>query len=260
VVLNGTVVGRGLVGRECASIDFSHAGDPLDVRHTRVAFSSYQWHRLRPDIFGARAATAVPPLATLPRGARPLAGLLSADRDLARGLREARHGHATLPDVTAGLDRLCANYAASPLAAFHAAFHAGRRAGGGRVRPLDPRALPPCLAASLERPNDLLLKPEHVQHLVRGLLARGWAAAEIAALVRAGYEADHGWGDRWTRMHPETRADFDVRVFAGLVATGADGLLDFNCVSAQEKGLCPLTGCDHDLRADRARLVGDRSS
>ena len=117
--------------------------------------------------------------------------------------------------------------------------------------------LAPCVTAPLERPNDLLLKPEHLQHVVRALLARGWAAAQIAALVQQKFEEPHGWGDRWARSDPRTRADFDVRVFAGLVATGADELIDFNCVSAQEKDICPRVGCPHDLRVDRDRLAVD---
>jgi hypothetical protein len=88
------------------------------------------------------------------------------------------------------------------------------------------------------------------------LLVRDWSAAEIAGLVQAEYEKDHGWGSRWARRHPRTRAEFDVRVFAGLVATRADTLVDFNCVSAQEKELCPGTGCPYDLRQDRDRLLG----
>src|SRR5262249_4426057 len=32
IVLNGTVVGNGRTGRECASLDMSYAGDPLDTR------------------------------------------------------------------------------------------------------------------------------------------------------------------------------------------------------------------------------------
>jgi uncharacterized OsmC-like protein len=259
VVVNGTIVGSGLIGRECASIDFTHVGDPLDVRHMRVAFSAYQWHRLRPDIFGPRAA-GVAPFVTLPRGSYSLSTLLLAGRGLDTGRTAARTARTSVPDITRGLERLLASYAASPLAAFHNEFYAMKRAAAGRVRPLDLDALPPCVAASLERPNDLLLKPEHVQHLVRGLMARGWHPADIAGLVRAAYEADHGWGDRWTRMHPETRADFDVRVFAGLVATGADTLVDFNCVSAQEKNLCPRIACPRDLRKDRAHLVPARTA
>ena len=130
-----------------------------------------------------------------------------------------------------------------------------RRLAEGRPRPLNPGEVPPCVAAPLFRPNDLLLKPEFIQHVVRHLLSRGWNAAQVAALVQQKYEADFGWGDRWTRMDPQTRAEFDVRVFAGLLATGADPLIDFNCVSAQEKRVCPRRGCPYDLRRDRDRLT-----
>jgi len=65
-------------------------------------------------------------------------------------------------------------------------------------------------------------------------------------------------GRRWEWLDAETRAEFDVRVFTGLVATGVDQAIDFNCTSAQEKGLCPSEACTHDLRADRARLLEAR--
>jgi hypothetical protein len=255
VVVNGTVVGRrGVAGRECVSIDFSHAGDPLDIRHARIAFGTYQWHRLRPDIFGQSAA-AFPPLVALPRRRRGLVDMLTRGRGLEAGALEAARATATLPDVGDGMARLVSDYVSSPLAAFHRTFAAGVRAAGGGVRELDPAVLPPCISACLTRPNDLLLRPEHLQYLTRALLARGWAAWDIAALVRSAYEAEHQWGDRWSRMDPRTRAEFDVRVFAGLIANGRDRLIDYNCVSAQEKGVCPGTGCEFDLRIDRDRLL-----
>jgi hypothetical protein len=85
-------------------------------------------------------------------------------------------------------------------------------------------------------------------------MARGARPAAIAGLVQAAYEEDHDWGDRWSWMDRRTRADFDVRVFAGLIATGLDSLVDLNCVSAQEKDVCPRAGCSYDLRVDRERL------
>lgn len=255
LVFNGTPVGTGIAGRECVSLDFSYAGDPLDSRYVRSAFSAYQWHRFRPDIFGPETAATVPPLAAVPRGHRSLAMFLRSGRTLDAGCRAARRGPATMPDVTVGVDRLLSHYLASPLAAFHRRYYEERRA----AKPVSKRIpidLPPCAVASLQRPNDLLLRPAHIQHLVRTLLARGWSAARIAGLVRAAYDADHGWGNRWrTRMDATTRAEFDVRVFAGLLVTGADRLIDFNCVSAQEKDLCPRSGCQYDLRIDREHLT-----
>jgi hypothetical protein len=41
-----------------------------------------------------------------------------------------------------------------------------------------------------------------------------------------------------------------------MVETGLDQGIDFNCRSAQEKGLCPGVECTHDLRHDRQALLG----
>jgi hypothetical protein len=252
-VLNGTVVGPGPIGRECVSIDFSHHGDPLDIRHFRVAFSTYQFHRLRPDIFGPAVRQTVPPLAAVPRGRRSVGALLLGGRDLAAGLRASGRQQTALPDVTTGVRALVERYAASTLAAFHRTFY------HPPVAPAPPahdawHTLQPCVRSPLDEPNDRLLKPEFLQHVVRVLMAQGVRAPDIAALVRTKYEDDHGWGDRWTRMDPRARAEFDVRVFAGLVATGQDSLIDLNCVSAQEKGLCPGVPCLFDLRLHHAAL------
>ena len=250
VVFNGTIVGDGVRGRECVSIDFSHVGDPLDMRHARAAFSAYQWHLMRPDVFGSLSGR-VAPIAALPRAGESLLSLLAHQRTLAEGERRARRARTSLPDVSGGIVRLLDAYLASPLARFHRDFY-GRRttAAGG-----DPGGVPPCIRASLNQPNDRLLKPEHIQHAVRGLMARGWHPAAIAALLQSKYEEDHGWGDRWSWMDRQTRAEFDVRVFAGMIHAGLDTLVDFNCVSAQEKDLCPRTGCAYDLRRDRDRLM-----
>jgi hypothetical protein len=251
VVVNGTVVGRGTAEREGISIDFSHVGDPLDVRHVRSAFSTYQWHLLRPDIFGG-VAELLGPLVALPRGDSSLSAFVAQNRGLAGGICAAREASIALPDIGAGITRVLEAYARSSLATFHREFQAALPHTPDRMPDAD--LLPPCIRLSLDHPNDLLLKPEHVQHLVRGLMARHWRPAEIARLIQSKYEEDHGWDDRWSRLHAGTRAAFDVRVFAGLIATGLDSLLDFNCVSAQEKDICPRTGCPYDLRRDRDRL------
>jgi len=257
LVINGTRVGTGLPGRECVSIDIAHVGEPLDMVRVRTAFSPYRRHQYRPDLFGSKVS-AIPPLVALPRNDRPLVTFLTDGRGLEVGRQAARTANTAVPDITGGIGRLLGDYLRSPLAAFHREFFAKRREMKMPVPDRSADGLPPCITAPLERPNDLLLKPEHLQHLVRGLLARGWAAPEIAALVQQKFEEPHGWGGRWARSDPRTRADFDVRLFAGLVATGADELVDFNCVSAQEKDVCPRVGCPHDLRVDRDRLAGGR--
>jgi hypothetical protein len=258
VVMNGTSVGYGGAayagaGRECVSIDISHRGDPLDVRYARIVFGTYQWHRVRPDIFGE--ASAVPPFVALPRREQTLQDLLWTRAQLRQARRVAADGNsAYIPDVAAAVGRLLNAYRCSRLAAFHRDYLAWTMRRPMKP-PADPVDLPPCQRICLEHPNDLLLKPERLQLLTRGLLARGWHPAAIAARVAQAYETDHDWGDRWDRLHPRTRAEFDVRIFAGLVHTGVDQLVDFNCVSTQEKDLCPGLGCTHDLRLDRARLL-----
>jgi hypothetical protein len=264
IVFDGTVVGSGLNGRECVSIDLSAHGDPMDSRHIRVAFSTYQRHRFRPDIFGARTAAKVPALATLPRNAESTWDRLTAGRGLANAAALAPLTRAHLPDVRAGIARAIEAYRASPLFGFHRQFFGeppdDERTAAERYRALDVAALPPCVSASLDRPNDLLLQPAHLQHVTRYLLAQGWHPRHIGGLVYGRYVAPCGWGDRWQRLDARTRAEFDVRVFAGLVGAGDDRAVDFNCRSAQEKGLCPEGACPHDLRVDRARLLTRNTS
>ncbi|MEW6323282.1 MAG: hypothetical protein AB1635_19605 [Acidobacteriota bacterium] len=261
LVINGTVVGEvSDRGRECASLDVSFAGDPIDVRSLRCAFSAYQLHRLRPDIFGAEAA-ARPPLAAVPRAPdAPLDAVLES-RSLEAAAALAIDAGARLPMATGGLTRLVDDYRASPLRAFHRSFytvapHPPARWADTYDR-VDLDAWPQCVAASLRTPNDLLLQPAHLQHVTRAFLDAGWTPRHVAGLVWSRYARDCGWGDRWRRrMDPRTRADYDVRVFAGLIDQGLDRGLDFNCVSAREKGLCPGGACGWDLRAVGRHLRG----
>jgi hypothetical protein len=265
VVLNGTEVGAGLTGRACVSIDLSSAGDPLDTRSMRVAFGAYQLHQLRPDIFGADVATNVPAMAAVPRGRRSLYHLLTKGRSLAGASQAAERCETTMPDVAEGIAALLVDYLPSRLATFHRQFYA--------VKPQPPEKWPetydrlelaslvPCVASPLQRPNDFLLQPARIQHLTRGLLAIGWHPRHIAGLVHSVYARDHEWGTRWTRLDARTRAEFDVRIFAGLVATGLDQAVDLNCVSAKEKGICVHDpACRHDLRFDRMLLLQRASS
>jgi hypothetical protein len=169
----------------------------------------------------------------------------------------AKRGSALIPDASLGVSALLERYTASPLAAFHASYQREVSVAAAEPPPcLDPAPLPACVAAPLVWPNDLLLRPEQLQHAMRYLLACGWSAGRVASLVGARYSsADHNWGSHWQRADPRARAEFDVRVFAGRHAAGTDGGLDFNCRSAQEKGLCPGGPCTHDLRRQRGMLL-----
>jgi hypothetical protein len=259
LVIDNTHVGTGLAGRECASLDLSHLGDPLDTRCARAAFSLYQKHRLRPDLVGPLAAL-VPPLATIPRMRGDILRMLEIRRDLTLSAQLALDTPAAIPVITAGLLRLVEAYERSPLAAFHRAFYAvepHRPAEWAETYDrLDHASLPPCARAALERPNDLLLRPDYLQLLTRVLLGADWHPRHVAGLVHSRYVRETSLSEHWKRVDPAMRAEFDVRVFAGLVATGLDQGVDLNCVSTQQKDLCPGDRCTHDLRDDRARLPG----
>ena len=263
VVIDNVEVGDTAGGRRSLSIDITSFGDPLDVRHLRVAFGAYQKHRFRPDLFGAEAAR-LPPLAVVPRAGRPLEDVIERGRSLAAAATLAAVSRFEIPNVESGLLDLVAAYRASALAGWHRDFYAvtphPSTAWADTYGRLDPASLPPCVAAALEHPDDLLLEPTHLQLLVRTLMARGWHARHVAGLVRSYYERPTFWPRHWERVDPATRAEFDVRVFAGLIATGLDAGVDFNCVSNQERGLCPGRPCRHDLRNDRDRLLERRAS
>jgi hypothetical protein len=257
VVFNNVDVGRGREGREAISIDLTYLGDPLEARQIRVAFGTYQFARVRPDIFGEAAA--LPPFAAVPWDGEDIAFMLERARPLEGAAARAAGCHAHLPTVTEGLTALVDRYDVSVLADFHRAFYAEPvhppERWSSTYDAFDPRGLPACVAAPLCAPNDHLLKPTVLQHLTRALLAEGWHPRHIAGLVLSKYARDFGWGDRWQRIDPARRAEFDVRMFAGLLQAGLDTGIDFNCVSTQEKWLCPETGCSHDLRNTRERLL-----
>lgn len=258
IVLNGTIVGTGLAGRECTSIDLSYAGDPMDLRHMRVAFGAYQKHRFRADIVAHRGASERPPFIAVPRGDESLEHLVSHGREFAHAARAARARSTHLPVVTPGVVALLDAYAASRLAQSHRRFYASPRRGlaeGDALFRALPPSLPDCVVRPLLTPNDWLLQPASLQHVTRALMAHGMAPRDIAAIVHARYAADYGWGRRWAWLDAETRAEFDVRVFAGLIEAGVDRAVDFNCTSAQEKDLCSRRPCGQDLRVDRARLL-----
>jgi hypothetical protein len=259
IVLNGTEVGAGGAGREAISIDLSEYGDPVGVRQLRVAFGTYQSHRIRPDVFGAPAAESVPILVAVPRRGRPLSWMLEHARSTRQAAALARTESAAVPIVTTGVGNLLTEYESSELRRFHRDFRAitphAPAAWADTYDRIEEGGLPPCVGTSIRHPNDALLKPTVLQHVTRFLMAEGWHPRHIAGLVWSKYAREYAWGERWHRLDPAARAEFDVRVFSGLVAMRLDEAVDFNCVSAQEKGLCPGISCTHDLRVDRRRLL-----
>jgi hypothetical protein len=219
-VFNGATIRDGDGRRECVSIDFSHLGDPLDVVRIRTAFSAYRRHQQRADLFGPAAAS-LPPLVALPRDRQSLVTFLTDGRGLDVGRQAARETHAFVPDVTRGIAELLCDYLRSPLAEFHRRFRADCRVAN-LLPDWRSEDLPLCVAAPLEAPGKLLRTRGRVQQVVRALLGKGWTAAQIAALIEQKYDEAQASSERSPRFDPRSRAEFAVRVFAGLVATGAD--------------------------------------
>jgi len=136
---------------------------------------------------------------------------------------------------------------ASPLREFHDTFYRvkqhPRKQWGETYARKDIFHLPPCVRIILENPNDLLLKPAGMQMVVRSLLAEGWHPRHISGFIRFRFsDPAASWGDIWDHYDPGLRAEFYTRMFAGQVATGIDRLIDYNCTSSQEKGMCQNAG------------------
>jgi hypothetical protein len=252
IQLTAVAVGPGPRGREIISIDLSAYADPLDCRSVRMPFTAYR----KPLAAAARGD----PWITLP-AAGDAAAAADAMHSFTAAAEWARTASCRIPDGSRGTERLLAEYRRSALAAFHRSF-AAQHAHGPERWPstydrLELDQLPACVARILATPNDLLLRPAAIQLVVRSLLACGWQARHIAGLVRSKYERPYGWIADIHFHDAGTRAEVYTRLFAGLVATGRDRLVDFNCSSSQEKGLCVEGGCPWNL-ADLGRQLRER--
>lgn len=228
--------------REIVSLDISEYGDPIHTRAIRMPFSRYLKPR-RSWISGYfQAADDIPEMFVLPLHEMDVYQALETRcrPDLVTSL--AKRASVRIPDQGPGMDRLIADYLASPLRSFHEQFHrqdygTGEIWAGGNLS--DVEFFPPCVRHVVQNPNDWLLKPAGIQMVVRTLLAIGWQPRSIAEYIRSRLcEPGFGWGDMWRQYDPGLRSYFYTRLFAGQVATGVDSLVDFNCKSTQEKGFC----------------------
>ncbi|MBI2856900.1 MAG: hypothetical protein HYX95_01150 [Chloroflexi bacterium] len=247
-VATGLVVGSWRRGREAVSLDLSAYGDPLYMRYTRCAFSLYHAPS-RPGFS----------LVCLPRLAQSWCDLLPVRGDLALAAEFAQEADASIPDASAGTARLIKEYLSSDLRRFHLYFASGRHDEPAvwprTYEALDLRSFSPCVAWPLRCPSSVLADPANIQNVSRVLVSAGWHPRSVAGLIRSKFERDYGWGVNWLYYDAATRADFYVRLFCGLIATGLDDLRDFNCVSHQEKGYCPKPWCGFNLADYRQRLL-----
>lgn len=251
VELTAVEVGPGRRGREMISIDISEYGDPLCCRTLRVPFSRYLKPQYQQTQIGEDALKLIPPLFCVPLHDMDWRGGVAVMRDQRLASELAECAPAAIPEQSIGMDALLREYETSQLSEFHRGFYSEEHDAPGRwpetYDRLPAGALPACARVVLDHPNDLLLQPARIRLLTRTLLALGWHPRHIAGLVRSKFERDHAWGPQWTDADPAMRADFYVRVFYGLFAVGADDLVDFNCKSCQESGLCPVLECTSNL-------------
>jgi len=256
-------VGTGKLGREIVSFDVSEYGDPLTSRHIRIPFSVYLKLQRIKEYVGEEIVAGMPPLFEIPLVEMQEAQAAQFMRRPELVAKLARHADTRIPDQTNGMERLVADYMQSPLATFHKWFYSQEPHAPDAWPSTYDRtsldSLPGCVQTILQDPNDLLLKPAAVQHLVRVFSALGWHPRHIAGLIWSVFERDHQWGQQWLQMDPCWRAEFYTRVFAGLIFTSTDSLTDFNCVSHQEKGYCPYPGCPDNLEHYQRSLSARRN-
>jgi len=243
VMVTDVRVGPGVRGqREIISLDTSEYGDPLDSRKIRVPYSLYRKPYLR---YGLEESLEFPPTVFLPCEQLGIHESIAVMHDLDAACEHAGTHRAIIPTQEAATINLIRSYQHSSLADVHAAYYSVDPEPPERWQEtydqLDPDSLPPCTANLLRQPNDRLLQPTGMRHLLANLLARGWHPRHVAGLLRSKFERGD-WGDIWTGYHPGFRADFYIRSFYGMWHNRLDEQIDFNCRSAQERWLCPGVG------------------
>jgi len=262
VQLTEVETSRARRGREIVCLDLSEYGDPLNTRIVRIPFSVYHKPRQRRDTLGDHVVDELPPLFLVPLFEMDERRGLLAMRDPLAAADLARYASVEIPDHSEGTARLAEAYAASSTAAFHRWFYGQEHESPDHWPETYDRTsldlLPPCARRILVQPNDALLKPAGVRHVVRALLALGWHPRHVAGLIRSKYERDFGWGDKFFRYDAATRADFYTRLLAGLIALGLDELEDFQCEDLQAIGFCTTEQCDGSLGRYRESLLERR--
>lgn len=251
-----TAVSPGLIRtgrREAVSIDLSEYGDPVQTRTVRAPFTPYR----KPSRWNHDSDVAA--FDTLPENGHPVEELLTLRRDPCAVGELSRSCEVHIPLAETGTEDLIEAYLRSDLRRFHRHYYAAApdppEIWHRTYHRTPMSALPPCARALVEHPNDALLKPAGMQHLARTLIAQGWHPRHAGGMIWSIFaDPRHGWGGIWRHYDPARRSDFYVRIFSGLMATGLDGLVDFNCVSSQEKLLCTQRTACEGLEGSRAAL------
>jgi hypothetical protein len=244
--------------REVIALDVSEYGDPLDVRCVRMPFSVYHKPSQKRYQLGDLLVDAMPAMFPVPLFEMTTEVALEVMREPAEVMALAARAPTAIPDFSAQTGGLLSDYENSRLAEFHQEFYCMEQyppeLWPETYDQIPLQQFPWCVRQPLAEPNDLLLKPVMIQHVVRALMANDWPPRQIAGLIRSRYERDFGWGERWQRYDAPSRADFYVRMFAGAIVSGHDPLIDFNCKSTQEKHYCPAEHCSANLVELRDQL------
>jgi hypothetical protein len=250
-------VGVGAAGREIISVDVSEYGDPFHSRHIRIPFSLYLKPREPRWRLGEAQLRSLLPIVQIPQGGMDGPEASAAARCPETVMRLAEAGPTHIPIFSRAMSQLITEYEGSTLGKWHRECSC-RIADAPAKLPAESEAripgAPPCLNWLFAHANDWLLKPAALQHAVRVLMALDWQPAAIARRIYEAYRRDGEWGDTWVALDPAQRAEFYTRLFAGMIHTGADSLIDLNCVSHQEKGYCMVPDCRANLADFRDRL------
>ncbi|MBN2292219.1 MAG: hypothetical protein JXM70_07330 [Pirellulales bacterium] len=250
---------QGLRGREILSLDLSEYGDPLHTRIISIPFSAYHKPVQRRDVLGSHVVDELPPFFLVPLFEMDDRTGLLAMRDPLQAVEIARYASVEIPEHNEGTLALTESYAKSQTAAFHRWFYSQKHESPKHwpdtydKMPLD--SLPPCAQKLLVEPNDSLLKPKGIRHIVRVLMGLDWHPRHIAGLIRSKYERDYGWGNLFFHYDAATRADFYTRLFAGLIELGLDDLNDFRCQDILSAEECADGTCDNYLNQLREKLM-----
>lgn len=229
--------------RELISIDISEYGDPLGSRTIRIPFTRYRkpWSSGIAKRHGVEEE--IGPCVCIPLHEMDVMQALTLRQDAGGVLALARRCCMLIPEEGEGTGNLLDEYLASTLRAFHQRFyetdHDPPESWPHTYARTPLHDLPGCARHILTFPNDLLLKPSGMRLITRCLTGRGWHPRHIAGLIRSKFEDPvFQWGDIWRGYSPSMRADFYVRLYSGLLATGLDRLADFHCDAARSQGFC----------------------
>jgi hypothetical protein len=229
IVLEALDMGPQERGKETIVLDISEYGDPLHTRAVRMPFSIYlkPWQHV--DVLTPEIEARVPVMVMVPLDGAEREQVVPVMRDIGKAAAWAARVRCFVPDCSAGVAGLIAQYQDSELRRFHDWFYNAEPQPPERWPATYDRmsfdGLPPVVRYALENPNEALLKPEFIRPLVATLLEQGWHPRHIAGLIRSKYERDFGWLNQWFVYDAGTRADFHVRVLGGMMALGRDPIL-----------------------------------